>query len=497
MNNEQEDLDLQIAQEHLAAIIRNFYGAVLLEDGKRKILLLNSAFCHLFNILSPKKLAGTDSTTLIAQAKNSVSQPEQFVSRINELVDDKKTVIGEEIKMTNGEVFERDYIPVLNRKNFFGHFWIYRNITKRKSIEELLRNSEEKYRLLADNMLDLVALHNPEGAYLYVSPSFTKTLGFSANELVGQDLYQLFHPEDIASFRQESHNKALRGEEISNIEFRIRKKNGEYIWLSTNTKPITDEAGNVIMLQTISRDVTQHRMTLQRLEELNEQKNRLFSIIAHDLRSPVSSCIGLVNIINMEIGNKPAGDLKDYVDKLDKSLTSLRDLLDELLLWSRSQFGKVMYEPKTIPLKQQVERSVPSYAEIAKTKGITILIDIPESLSVYADQNMLDTIIRNLITNGIKFSHPGGKIRVSAKQENRFATISVADNGVGISKEDKDKIFSKTFAYTTRGTQGEKGSGLGLYLCKDFVEKHGGQIWVESETGKGSTFTFTLPVADN
>lgn len=492
--SKRSEKELLIAHDRLASVIHNFHGAVLLEDESEKLVLTNQAFCDLFNLQdSPDQLVGKDCNTVFSHAKILFNDSRKFIFRIRQLKVQREAFINEEIELDNGEIWERDYIPVYSDKIFLGHFWIYRNVSERKEAEQIVRESEERYRLLADNMLDMVGLHMPNGVYLYVSPSFSKTLGYEEKELLGRSPYDLFHPEDITRISSDSHRKANEGEDISGFEYRIRKKNGDYIWLSTSTRPIKDEEGNVTMLQTVSRDVTERMITLQHLEALNHQKDKFFSIIAHDLRSPVSNCAGLINLLRSELTNLTS-EQEMYFKYLGHSISSLQQLLDDLLLWSKSQFGKITYEPVEIFLKEEIDLIISQLIDLALAKNISIRVEIDQNLRILADRHMLDTIIRNLLSNGIKFSNALAEIIVSAEQIDDFIKISVKDSGIGINHDTLKDLFSKTIMISTRGTHGEKGSGLGLELCRDFVEMHSGKIWAESEPGKGSTFSFTLPL---
>ncbi len=389
---------------------------------------------------------------------------------------------------------EGDYICMYDDEGkIAGHFGIQRDITDRILSEKKLSENEKKYRLLADNMLDMVALHAPDGTYQYLSPSVYKILGFKPKELIGQTPYAFFHPEDIERIREGSHTPANAGEEIPNMEYRIQKKDGSYIWFSTNTKPIKDESGEVIMLQTVSRDVTERVGVLQRLEEINAQKNKLFSVIGHDLRSPLSSCIGLLDLIDMEVKDLQHKELDTYLSLLRQSAVNLLDLLDDLLMWVSTQSDEIALKPHMLDLSFEITKVVHHLAEAAKVKNIGIRVSVDKTLRVFADGHMLDTVIRNLVSNSIKFTHKDGLITISARLAENMIIVSVTDNGIGMQEETLQMLFANTRNHTVQGTKGEKGTGLGLQLCKGFVERLGGSIWVESEYGKGSTFSFSVP----
>lgn len=232
----------------------------------------------------------------------------------------------------------------------------------------------------------------------------------------------------------------------------------------------------------------------KKLEQLNSTKDKFFSIIAHDLKNPFSSISGFTELM---IENNEIYDSKKrlrFLKVIKGSTAKVSSLLDNLLIWANSQSGKLKFNPKKIHLAQQVT-DVISFLEIqAINKEITISNTVDKTIFVKADGNMLDTILRNLISNAIKFTQPKGEIQIYSTHKNDFVEISVNDNGVGISETEIETIFSAKEVSSTLGTFNEQGSGLGLILCKDFVESQGGEIWVESEVNEGSEFKFTIPI---
>lgn len=231
-----------------------------------------------------------------------------------------------------------------------------------------------------------------------------------------------------------------------------------------------------------------------KLKQLNSTKDKFFSIIAHDLKNPFNSIAGFTDLMieNNEIYD--AAKRLKFLKILKGSTAKVSSLLDNLLIWANSQSGKLKFHPKNINLAQQLANVV-SFLEIqAIDKDISILNMVEKNIFVKADENMLDTILRNLISNAIKFTQPKGEIQIYATLKNDFAEITVKDNGVGMSEAEIATIFNVNEISSSLGTSNEQGSGLGLILCKDFVESHGGKIWVESVANKGSEFKFTLPI---
>jgi signal transduction histidine kinase len=237
----------------------------------------------------------------------------------------------------------------------------------------------------------------------------------------------------------------------------------------------------------------QLRMQSIELRELNASKDKFFSIIAHDLRSPFNSIIGFSEILleNAQVRNYDV--YEEYTQIILNSARRAMDLLSNLMEWSRSQTGRINFNPESFEMANFIEEIGLLFTEVAKQKSIQIVREINESVPVYADKDMISTILRNLVSNAIKFTYFGGKITISVQDNPEELIVSISDSGVGMKKEKIDGLFHIEHNTSTKGTNNEKGTGLGLILCKEFVEKHEGRIWVESELGKGSVFSFTIP----
>jgi signal transduction histidine kinase len=220
----------------------------------------------------------------------------------------------------------------------------------------------------------------------------------------------------------------------------------------------------------------------------------MFSIIAHDLRSPFHPLLGLSEMMNTEIDTLSREEIRKLCAEFNKLLRNQYNLLENLLNWSRMQAGKIEFRPIKLDLGLLTDTVFQLLLASAVKKSITLVNRISAPVILMADQTMLQSVIQNLVSNAIKFTDAGGQITLSARLLNNFYEISVSDSGVGISKENLRKIFDIETTFTSNGTANERGTGLGLLICKEMVEKHGGTIRVESEVGKGSTFIFTIPI---
>jgi signal transduction histidine kinase len=232
----------------------------------------------------------------------------------------------------------------------------------------------------------------------------------------------------------------------------------------------------------------------KRLREINASKDKFFSIISHDRRSPFTSIVGFSNLLIERLHEKDYKKVEEYASIVQNSSWRVMNLLINLIEWSSSQTGRMEFNPEFFDIVELINEVVELANDSARPKSITIKKELPHSILIVADKDMTSTILRNLISNAIKYTNNDGEIIISANHINGNVKISIIDNGVGIPKETIEKLFRIQDSHSTKGTLNETGTGLGLLLCKEFIEKHDGKLWVESEPGKGSKFHFTLPL---
>lgn len=231
----------------------------------------------------------------------------------------------------------------------------------------------------------------------------------------------------------------------------------------------------------------------EKLNDLNMTKDKFFSIIAHDLKNPFQALLGINSILveSPDLINEPKR--QEFLIKMYDTTKNAFTLLENLLQWARTQMDGMEFMPEKLDLLEIIVSNKLLLKNLAEEKFIRIIVGVTEGLYIYSDRNMMDTILRNLISNAIKFTNDEGKISIAAEEKDQFVLISIKDNGIGIRKEDQANLFELGNGLTTRGTKNEKGSGLGLILCKEFVSKQNGTLWFDSEKDKGSTFYFTVP----
>lgn len=230
-----------------------------------------------------------------------------------------------------------------------------------------------------------------------------------------------------------------------------------------------------------------------KLEKLNNDKDRFIAVLSHDLKSPFTSILGFLDFLTEDIHRFTINEIKQHTNIINDAAKNFYNLLEDLLMWTRAHSGNIPFNPKTLRLKDIYDNVMEIVHTAAESKYISVIYTGKEDVNIYADPDMLKAVLRNLISNSIKFTKPGGTIKISTEDNNGSTTVTVADTGVGIKPDRLEKLFDFSMIQSTSGTSNEKGSGLGLILCKEFIEKHGGKIEVSSEYGIGSEFRFTLP----
>lgn len=283
-------------------------------------------------------------------------------------------------------------------------------------------------------------------------------------------------------------------------EVEIVTLNGNEKWLRLNCIP---EISNdkIVRVYGIVQDVTKQKkaeeqllISEKNLRELNAAKDQFFSIIAHDLKAPFNGILGFGELLRMDALHLDKSEVVNYAGIIVESARQALQLLENLLDWAKLQQGRIIFQPRRILLSDLVDECILYISDSAISKNIAVTNTIPRDFIVRADPEMIKTVIRNLLSNAVKFTHPGGKITVSAQIVEKEVHVSVADTGIGIKEELLNTLFQMHPEKVRTGTASEKGAGFGLVLCKDFVEKHQGRIWVETKLYQGSVFTFSLPM---
>jgi PAS domain S-box-containing protein len=368
-----------------------------------------------------------------------------------------------------------------------------RDITERRKADEALQRSEIRSRALIEAIPDLIFTLNNEGIFLDYKASIND-LAYQKQTIIGKKNSDIM-PVELAGIIDEKINLTLTTGQIQSFEYQLTLPLGGL--RDFEARMVPGDSDKVIA---IVRDVTDRKKSEaeikiknEELELLNSTKDKFFSIIAHDLKSPFNSIMGFSEILAEQVSENNLKGIAKYAGIIFNSSKRAVGLLMNLMEWSRSQTGRMEFVPDTIEIVDFISENIIMFDEIARQKSIVIKKDLPLHAAVFADQDMINTVMRNLLSNAIKFTKPGGEILISINQNPNEITVSVKDSGIGISADRIEKLFRIDENYSTPGTNNEIGTGLGLILCKEFIEKHGGRIWAESVLGSGSTFSFTLP----
>ncbi len=378
---------------------------------------------------------------------------------------------------------------------------LIRNITQRKKIEKAVKENEIKFKEIINQMNDGIIVIDEQQKIIVWNKGAEMVLGFTAQDTINKNitevLLQIASPElkmklnddnvieKLITFQKPELFNALLDNEI------INRHSGQLRNIQTNIFPIQFDKFNLFC--SIFRDTTDIKQYENQLLLLNRDKDRFISIIAHDLKNPFNAILGLSDLLVENIHNYTPEIIEKQLRFINSSAQQFYFFLDEILLWAKAKSGKLPFQPQKINVRDICYGIMEIYKLNAHIKNLTVKYKEDEAISVVADRNMLKTIIANLLSNAIKFTRNNGIIDISAKQNHLNTVVTISDNGIGIKPELVQTMFEKSKTYTSDGTAAEKGSGLGLSLCREFVEAHDGKIWVESEYGKGSKFSFSIP----
>ncbi len=390
-------------------------------------------------------------------------------------------------------------VPLIQNGNVVKIIGSVIDITDRIKNAEALQASRNQYETLFENSGANMIIIDYNGNYLMLNENAAKNFGVSKSNIIGKSMFD-FLPNDVANHyidlnrllidsggRSEYEDSFLLNGEIKTfaiVDQTIKDENGENYAILSSSLDITDQ-------QQIELKIKQQN---EELKKLNADKDRFISILAHDLKNPFNSLLGFSDLLSKNIHKYDINKIAGQVNIINEISKSTYNLLEDTLLWANAQSGKLSFEPQKLNLTEICNQEINKQGILAKNKNISVDYYSDNEIIVFADKQMLSVIFRNLITNAIKFTNQNGQIKIYGDIDNYNALITVSDNGIGIDDESQKKLFDLAYKVSTKGTNDELGTGLGLLLCKEFVEKHNGKIWVESLSGKGSSFKFTIPL---
>lgn len=483
--------ELKASESRLSALIVNLDIAVLLEDENSKIVLTNSKFCEIFKIpMSPDFLKGQDCSNAAEESKNLFLNPDGFITRISEILQNKKQVIGDELTMKNGMILERDFTPILKENEYKGHLWTYRNITQERQYSKSLEAQKVKYGNIIANMnLGLVEVNNDD-EILLINQSFIDMSGYSEEELLGKKANTIFFKEKGENTILQQNKKRLTGASNS-YELKIRNKNNESKYWLISGAPSYNLLGDIVGSIGIHLDITalknlelQKESILKELESSNNQLHEYAHIVSHDLKSPLRSIDALVSWIKADNKGKFDKITLENFDLIDTTLQTMEKLISNVLEYSSAGSAAKQNE-EDVDLNRTLS-DLQNILFIPTNISIKVLNKLP---IVKGDKTKFQQLFQNLLSNAIKFcDKEKGFVAINYVDNNTFHQFAIKDNGIGIEKKYHDKIFQIFHSLNKR----EDSTGIGLSIVKKIIDLHEGNIWLESEPKVGTTFYFTI-----
>ena len=378
------------------------------------------------------------------------------------------------------------------------------DITERKEIENRLQERERQLSTLIGNLPGFVyeCQNDPDWTMKYISDGITAITGYHPSDLIGnaQLTYNdLIHP-DYRQFVWDQLQMKIALNERFQVEYPVITKEGSIRWVWEQGRGIFSDDGTLLSLEGFITDITEKKQAEEKLREseiglreLNATKDKLFSIIAHDLRNPFHNLLSMAELLAEDIQSLTKEQIIKFGSDIHGIIKNQYLFMENLLTWARLQKNDFQYKPEVLSVQKQIDSAFNLLLPLAHEKSITLTSTVLPGISVFADTAMLQIVLQNLITNGIKFTQRGGTVSVSSSTEGDWVSITVRDTGIGMKPEQLDRLFNIVAKTSRRGTDDEKGTGLGLILCKEFIEKQGGTIAVESTPGVGSKFILKLP----
>lgn len=387
--------------------------------------------------------------------------------------------------------------PIFNAHNEIEKFVeVIHDVTEQKQAEKGLRENEQFFRQIGDNVIDTLYVFDPEKKrFLYASKGYERMLERPLEELYAnpKSFLPLVHPDDVNGLLAAAKNE-MEASQFLDHEFRIMLPDGRVRWIHARNFPVYNENQKQYRTVGIAEDITKMKQAEQRIKAANAAKDRLFSILGHDLLTPMATLKEFIELLERNYIQYPEEKRRKYLGLINESASSLISLLGNLMTWSRSQQQKIEVHPQPLHIHALTAECFAVLKPSASRKQIRLFNQVPQDAAGYADKAMMTIVLRNLISNGIKFTPHGGKVEVFARREAARLVIGVADTGMGIEADKTAKLFIFAEIYSTPGTDGEKGTGLGLVICKEFVEQNAGEIWVKTTPKSGTIFYFSVPL---
>ncbi len=408
-----------------------------------------------------------------------------------------------DIPFKDGLIFNHRGLPVKDKEDkIIGIIIISHNITYLKKAESVIETERTLMDILMDTIPDRIYFKDLDSKFVRVNKAMASRHGMQDTKTIeGHSDFDLYTNEHALQAFNDELKIIQTGIPIENLEEKETFPDGSIKWALTSKMPLYNKDGKIFGTFGISHDITNRKIQEEKinlyvgeLKELNATKDKFFSIIAHDLKNPFNNILGFSELLKEEVRDNDLDAIEQYSNLIYSSAHQTFRLLETLLDWANSHRGHMIFSPEKLSLKELATDITENLNQFAVKKNITLKNTIIEETAVQADRNMLKSILRNLVTNAIKFTPKNGKIELSSAVHDHQVEISIKDNGIGMNKLTREQLFRLDVNHSTLGTNNEKGTGLGLLLSKEFVQKHDGDIFVESEPGQGSTFKVVLPL---
>jgi len=359
--------------------------------------------------------------------------------------------------------------------------------------KERVEESEAKLSSTISSIDDLVFVLDKAGVFQeFYNPGKHKMLYSEAESYIDKHFENVGFPESVVQKFTNAFKELMQKDSFEEFDYSIKKED-KVFWFNAKISPRRNVKGELSGITIVARDVTDRKQSEEQLKELNTTKDTFFSILAHDLKNPFSSLHSMSDMMIDNYQNLEEKDKFMMLKNMNKSAEEIFNLLENLLTWSNSQRGRIEYSPEKFNLSRLIQVNMNLHKLAAEKKAVVLTADIVDDLPAFGDREMINTVIRNLINNAVKFSNKDGTVEVKILDKIKLYEVVVSDRGVGITAENVKKLFRIDEKYKSVGTAGESGTGLGLVLCKEFVAKNGGEIWCKTKEGSGTDFHFTIP----
>lgn len=520
-NIHQAEAALKQALNDKQIILDNITHLVSYHDINLNYLWINRAYSKAFDIKSEELIGHCCYKILYKRTQQCENCP------VIKSIETKKK---QEIEMAgnNGDnrIWHIIANPILNSDGEVeGIIEVILDITEKKLAERALSDSEEKFRSIVETANEGIIILDKDDKITFINRRIIEMFGYKPNEMIGNNLYDFKFGSDKILDRAK---KNLENKRIVNDQ-RFRRKDGSELWVIISSTPIYNQKDRISGSFSLLNDITERKQaevqliryaeellnskelleenskelailneqllkSEKKLKDLNDTKDKFFTLIAHDLKNPFGILLHFSKVLSENFNDYNDKEKQKFLSEIYHSTDQAYKLLENLLEWSRSQTGKIKFEPQEVDLSAIAFNCIYLFKNISENKKINIISYLNNNTIVFADYNMVNTIFRNIVSNAVKFTNIGGNIKITSQALHGFIEISVSDDGIGMDANTLSKLFHIDTKSVKLGTKGESGTGLGLILCKEFIERNKGEISVESEKGKGSTFRFKLPV---